>query len=230
MKTEKLMIGSIPALLWGEDSDRLYIYVHGKMSRKEHAEGFARIAQEKGYQTLSFDLPEHGERANSRERCDVWNGIRDLALVADHAQRRCRELSLYACSLGAYFALSAYTEKKLAKCLFKSPIVDMEWLVRHMMLSGGISEERLEKEKEIPTPIDTLSWDYYRYIISHPVTAWPHDTRILYASLDDLQPESVIRTFAERFGARVTVSPESRHPFMEEADRPIVERWLRENL
>ena len=61
MKTQKFMLGDIPAILWGEDSNRVYVHVHGKMSRKEYAENFAAIAETKGYQTLSFDLPEHGE-------------------------------------------------------------------------------------------------------------------------------------------------------------------------
>ena len=56
MKKQRFMIEEIPALLWGEDSERLYLVVHGKMSCKEEAEGFARIAVARGYQVLSFDL------------------------------------------------------------------------------------------------------------------------------------------------------------------------------
>ena len=70
MKTQKFMLGDIPAILWGEDSNRVYVHVHGKMSRKEYAESFVAIAETKGCQTLSFDLPEHGERTDSK-RCDV---------------------------------------------------------------------------------------------------------------------------------------------------------------
>ena len=84
MKTQKFMLGDIPAILWGEDSNRVYVHVHGKMSRKEYAESFAAIAETKGYQTLSFDLPEHGERTDSK-RCDVWNGVADLKTISDYA-------------------------------------------------------------------------------------------------------------------------------------------------
>ena len=41
-------VSGIPAVLWGAPSDRVFIHVHGKMSRKEHAEPFAAIAGEKG--------------------------------------------------------------------------------------------------------------------------------------------------------------------------------------
>lgn len=230
MTAERKMISGIPALLWGEASDRLYIHVHGKMSRKEYAESFAAIAGENGYQTLSFDLPEHGERTDPGYRCDVWNGVRDLNAVADYAFSRWRHVSLYACSLGAYFALNAYAGRAIGNCLFQSPIVDMRWLVEHMMARAGVTPEQLECEKEIATPIDLLRWDYYQYIIAHPVSAWPIRTSILYAALDDLQPEASIRSFAEAFHAGVTVAPESRHPFMEPGDQPIVEKWIRDHL
>ena len=63
MDQGRIAISGIPALLWGSPSERVYICVHGKMSRKESAENFALIAGEKGFQALSFDLPGHGERA-----------------------------------------------------------------------------------------------------------------------------------------------------------------------
>ena len=66
-------LGPIPAALWGAPSDRLYLFVHGKMSRKEAAEPFARIAERKGYQTLSFDLAQHGGRKDDAA-CDARDG------------------------------------------------------------------------------------------------------------------------------------------------------------
>ena len=53
--------------------------------------------------------------------------------------------------------------------MFQSPIVDMKWFVRHMMLWSGVSEKQLEEKQEITTEIDTLRWDYYQYILSHPL-------------------------------------------------------------
>ena len=167
MKTQKFMLGDIPAILWGEDSNRVYVHVHGKMSRKEFAESFAAIAETKGYQTLSFDLPEHGERTDS-ERCDVWNGVADLKTISDYAFANWERVSLYACSIGAYFSLNAYNAMPFEKALFQSPIVDMERLVKNMMLWSGVTEAELESKKEIPSPVDTLRWDYYQYIFSHP--------------------------------------------------------------
>ena len=51
---EKFSIDGIPAVLWGVPSDKIYIYVHGKQGYKEYAEAFAKVAETKGYQILSF--------------------------------------------------------------------------------------------------------------------------------------------------------------------------------
>lgn len=77
-----------PKLQANKDTDfqlaNVYIYVHGKMSDKESAETFARIAENRGYKTISFDLPEHGERKSENYRCDIWNGISDLHRISSY--------------------------------------------------------------------------------------------------------------------------------------------------
>lgn len=198
---QSITIEGIPAILWGKPSQKIYIHIHGKHSRKEYAEGFAQIAEEKGFQTISFDLPEHGERTDSPYRCDVWNGVRDLNIIADYVFSRWSRVSLFACSLGAYFSLSAFDRRPFEKCLFQSPIADMEWLVRHMMQWSGVSENDLFEKGEIMTDIDLLRCDYFQYILSHPITRWDIPTRILYGARDNLQPQESIEAFAEKFGA-----------------------------
>ena len=149
-------------------------------------ETFAQLAEAKGYQTLSFDLAEHGERRNGSDRCDIFSGIRDLGVIGDYTFSRWKQVSLYGCSLGAFFALHAYSGKSFDRCLFQSPIVDMEYLVAQMMLWFDISMERLKQEGEIDTPVDPLRWDYYRYIQSHPITTWTAPTHILYGGRDTM--------------------------------------------
>lgn len=230
MIQQALRIGGIPAILWGKPSDKVYIHVHGKQSRKEYAEEFATLAEERGYQTLSFDLPRHGEREMEATPCDIWHGVEDLRLIGAYVFPRWREVSLFACSLGACFSLHAWQGKPFRRCLFQSPIVDMGWLIGQMMGWFGVTEERLRREREIPTPIDTLSWDYRQYVLEHPVVRWDTPTAILYAGRDNLQSEEVIRGFAEAHGCSLTIAEDSEHPFMGEGDRAIVRRWLAENL
>ena len=230
MTAQRITIAGIPALIWGEESEKVYLCVHGKMSNKESAAGIAALAAEEGYQTISFDLPQHGERKGEERRCDIWNGTEDLTRIGKYVFERWREVSLYACSLGAYFSLHAYRNRSFRRCLFQSPILDMEYLIRQMFLWFGITEEELSREKEIDTPIDLMSWDYFQYVLAHPIIRWNSPTHILYGGKDDLQSLAVIRNFADRFGCHVTLSENSQHPFMEEADFPIVDRWLKNNL
>ncbi len=230
MKQERIEICAIPALIWGEASEKVLLCVHGKMSSKESAEGIARLAEEKGYQTISFDLPQHGERKGEANRCDIWNGIRDLTAVGEYVFSHWQKVNLYACSLGAFFSLHAYNTFPFHKALFQSPIVDMEYLIGQMMLWFDIPEERLEREQEIVTPIDVLSWKYRQYVQAHPICRWNIPTSILFAGKDDLQSRQVMTAFAQRFGCKLTIAEQSRHPFMEEHDASLVENWLRENL
>ena len=230
MKKIRIEINHIPALVWGEKSDKVYLCVHGKMSSKESAEEVANIAEQRGYQTISFDLPEHGERKNEDKRCDIWNGIHDLTVIGDYVFANWKEVSLYACSLGAYFCLNAYHTRRIKKCLFQSPILDMEYLIKQMMVWFEVSEERLAREKEIDTPIDTMTWDYYQYVKEHPVQNWDIETYILFAGKDTLQSLEVVKDFVGNFNCVLTVSKNSEHPFMDEEDGPIVEQWLQDNL
>ncbi len=230
MKELKIAIGGIPAIVWGEPSEKVYIHVHGKMSCKEYARAFAETAEKKGYQTISFDLPEHGERTDGDYRCDIWNGIHDLNRIADYVFPKWNQIALYACSLGAFFSLHAYSDRNIEKCLFQSPIVDMEYLIRQMFLWFQVTEERLCVEKEIPTPVDTLRWDYYQYVRKHPVCDWGIPTAILYGGKDNMQSAEVIRNFAQRYSCDLTISQDSEHAFMQDNDKGIVEKWLEKNI
>jgi len=226
----RIEIAGIPALVWGAESEKVYLCVHGKMGSKEAAQGLAEIAVQKGYQVISFDLPQHGERIGEAARCDIWNGILDLASVGEYVFSRWKEVSLYACSLGAYFSLNAYQNHPFRKCLFQSPILDMEYLIRQMFLWFGVTEERLAKEKEIVTPVDLMTWDYFQFVLSHPIGKWNVPTNILYGGKDNLQSFEVIQTFSERFGCEITLAENSEHPFMSESDSAIVKQWMIDHL
>lgn len=142
------------------------------MSNKESAETFAQIVENKRYQTISFDLPEHGERKDENYRCDIWNGISGLHQISSYTFANWKSVSLFACSLGAYFSLQAYKNITFEKCFFLSSCVNMEYLIKNMFLWFRITEEMLYTRREIPTPLDTLSLDYYQYVKKNPITRW----------------------------------------------------------
>jgi len=230
MLKEKIYIGNIPVIILGEKSNKAYIFVHGKMSNKESAQAFAEIANSKGYQTISFDLPEHGERTDKGYKCNIMNGIADLTQVGDYVFDNWKSVSLFGCSLGAFFSLHAYSNRHFNNCLFQSPIVDMEYLIRQMFLWFHITEEELKAKGEMITPIDTMSWLYYMYVKEHTIDKWTAPTHILYGAKDNLQSRKVINEFVDKFNCRLTVSENSEHPFMNEHDEAIVETWMRNNL
>jgi pimeloyl-ACP methyl ester carboxylesterase len=230
MVKENIFIKNIPTMIWGEKSNKAYIYVHGKMSNKESAEAFAAIAAIKGYQTISFDLPEHGERSDHEYKCNILNGITDLTLIGDYVFEKWGTVSLFGCSLGAFFSLHAYHDKHFKNCLFQSPIVNMEYLIQQMFLWFNITEQQLESQGEIPTPIDTMSWSYYKYVKEHPIDGWTAPTHILYGAKDNLQSRKVLDDFTGKFNCQLTVSENSEHPFMEESDRSIVTAWMNSSI
>ena len=84
MKIERIKINDIPSIIWGEKSRKVYIAVHGNMSNKEDQviKILAEKVVSKGYQLLSFDLPEHGERKdNTTYLCKVQNCKNDLRQI-----------------------------------------------------------------------------------------------------------------------------------------------------
>lgn len=231
MQTQKMMIEGVPAILWGPPAELLYLVVHGRASCKEDAERFARIAVGKGYQVLSFDLPEHGERARLAPECTVQNGVRDLRTVMDHVRRNWSAVNLFATSLGAYFSLVTYRDFRFGRCLFASPVLDMQRLIENMMRWFNVTPEQLEAQREIPTPIgEKLSWDYYSYVRDHPIDVWDSPTYILYPALDNLTEPDVVDHFAGRFEARIQRVPGSEHYMHSDAELSIMEDWMRQHV
>lgn len=231
MLKRPIAIQSIPAILWGEPSDRVYIFVHGKMSRKEEAEGFAKIADSKGCQVISFDLPEHGERQAEDTRCTVQNAVHDLASVGDYVLGKWSDVSLFGNSVGAYFSLVAYREFTFTKCLFLSPILDMEDLIRRMLKWFDVTEDLLRERQEIATPMgETLSWPYYVFVRENPIVKWRSPTCILYGANDDLTPRKIVDAFVTRFDCRLDVLENGEHYFHTREQMEVVDRWLNQNI
>ena len=231
MKKLTFKIESIPATLWGEKSDDIYIYVHGKMSNKDEAHGFAEKASMKGYQVLSFDLPEHGERIDVNYPCNVWNGVYDLGIIKEYVKQGWRDLYLYGSSLGAYFILLAYSDLTIKKCLLVSPILDMERLIQKIMKWVNVSEQELKDKRIISTTMgETLCWDYYCYVRKNPIIRWNAPTAILYGSEDNLTEREVIENFTKRFNCDLTVLEDGEHWFHTDKQLTFLDKWLDQHI
>lgn len=226
-------IGPLPAVLWGEGREEVIVAVHGNFSNKtdvpirllaEHAAG-------RGCQVLSFDLPGHGARREEGTPCKVQTCVRELCEVLRYAREHWRRVSLFGCSMGAYFGLLACRERPPERCLFLSPVVDMQKIIEGMMAQFHVTPERLRAEGEIPTPIgQTLYWDYYCYVLEHPITRWDAPTAILCGSGDDMNGVGEIAAFAERFHCELDILKGGGHYFHTPEQLAYYEGWLKRNL
>ena len=231
MKEERFTIQNIPSILYGDSSENLFLHIHGKMGCKEEAGRFANIVCPEGYQVLSIDLPGHGERAEEMERFAPWEVVPELQAVYGFAQQRWKTIRLYANSIGAYFSLLAFRGDKLEKCLFVSPVLDMEKLIGNMMGWAGVTREQLKEAGEIPTAFgETLSWNYLTYASEHRIKKWDSPTAILYAGQDHLTARQTVDSFAQRFGCTVTVMENGEHWFHTEEQLAVLDAWLRKEI
>lgn len=87
MTFTKFQIHNIPTILYGEPSDQVWLFIHGKYGYKEEAEAFAEIACPKGVQVLAIDLPEHGER-KAVTGFDPWNVVPELKEIMTYLRQR----------------------------------------------------------------------------------------------------------------------------------------------
>lgn len=223
----KFQVHDIPAVLYGEDSDRVWLFVHGKHGYKEEAEAFAESACSGGAQVLAIDLPEHGER---KAVCgfDPWHVVPELREVMAVLRQRWAYVSLRANSIGAWFSMLAFSDTPLEQALLVSPVLDMERLIQNMMRWAAVDETRLEREGEIATDFgERLSWDYLQYVKGHSIKKWAASTAILYAGQDNLTDRRTIDAFVSRFGCELTVMEHGEHWFHTPEQLAFLQVWER---
>ena len=222
MKKERILIDNIPAMLWGERKGSVILAVHGNMSNKEEKviEILADVATKSGYQVLSFDLPEHGERKDEKDYpCNPQNVIHDILRVWCYAELEYFNVSLWACSMGAYFSMLAFKEQDFEDIYFLSPVVDMKKIIDNMMEAANVTEEELEEKKEIKTDFGyTLSWDYYKFVKDNPIEDWDKCGFVIYGSKDNMQDLDTIQNFCNESGSTLFVCDEGEHYFHTEEE------------
>ena len=109
----------------------------------------------------------------------VWTYLEELETIWQYAEQRAEEISLFGCSMGAYFGLLACRDKPVRHTWFLSPVVDMERMIDGIMEMTGTTAEELREKRVIENHVETLYWDYYCYVKEHPVQIWNSPTSIL---------------------------------------------------
>lgn len=220
-------IDGIPAVIYGSPSEKVYLYVHGMKGQKENAESFSHIAEQKGFQVLSFDLPGHGER-NHDVTPTPFNTLPEIESVNNFALSRWKSISLYAVSIGAWFSLLHFRNNPPSKALLVSPVVNMKSLIERMMTNYGVTPEILRAKGSIPEA--NLSWEYYRFACENVITHWDCETKILYPQNDNITPRVEIEEFAQKFGCDLSVVPDAEHWLHTEEELKFLRKWAEESI
>lgn len=190
-----MAMGSTPALIIGEKSDKVFLFVHGLHGRKEEALAFAEVAVPKGYQILSIDLPVERE---------PWEVLPRLNEVRDFLYENWKNVSVRANSIGSWFSLLAFQNMKVEQALFVSPILDMKKFIELM-----------------PQRED----DYYEWVVNHPITRWDASTYILRPAVDPVVSEEVGRDFINQHQWQVTLMPDGEHWFHTPEQLAFLKEW-----
>lgn len=232
MELRKTKIDGIPAIVWGEASDKMILAAHGSHSSKtdDCIEVLADEAVKQGYQVLSFDFPQHGERAHETDILMPDECVRELKAMYAYAGERARKVSLFGCSMGAYFELLAFSGAAIDRVWFLSPVTDMERVIHNLMDYCRVDEEQFREKGTVPNDIEPLYFPYYEYVRAHPVTSWPHKTYILRGEGDTLSEYPYVRDFSDRFGCELTVQRGGKHWFHTQEELMFFRRWVRERL
>ena len=193
------------------------IYIHGKGGTAEEAERYRPLFPE--YDLVGLDY--HAQTP--------WDAREEFRLFWDSFSMGHDNIIIIANSLGAFFAMHALNDKKIARAYLISPVVNMEKLILNTLQWAGISERELMEKGVIKTAFgEVLSWDYLSWVRTHPVS-WDIPTLILYGANDHLQSINIIRSFATQTGANLTIMKNGGHWFHTQEELAFLDRWIQDS-
>lgn len=196
----------------------LLVYVHGKGGSAAEAEHYRPLFSRGD--VIGFDY--HSQTP--------WEAKEEFHRFFDDLRARVDSITLLANSIGAFFSMSALSEKQIQRALMISPVVHMEKLIQNMMLWAGVTEDQLQQQKEIPTAFgETLSWEYLCYVRKNPI-CWTVPTSILYGEQDNLTSLDTISAFAREHRADLTIMPGGEHWFHTSEQMTFLDHWFQERI
>ncbi len=200
MIVKSFYIGSIPALLIGKKSEKVFLFVHGLHGWKEEALPFAKVAVPKGYHILTVDLTVERK---------PWEVLLVLNEVRDYMYNNWKSVSIRANSIGSWFSLQAFQSKKVDQALFVSPILDMKRFI-----------ELLPQRED----------DYYEWVVNNPIIRWDAPTYILRPKNDQIVDERVNQSFLSSHRCKVQVMDDGEHWFHTLQQLDVLRRWEEDKL
>ena len=195
----------------------LILYIHGKGGSAAECEHYKPL------------FPDCGVFGLDYQTFTPWETGAEIRTALEKLKSEFENIILIANSIGAFFSMNAGIDGMLRKAYFISPIVDMEKLIRDMMLWAHVTEKELRDKGVIRTDFgEDLSWEYLCYVREHPVR-WNVPTSILYGSRDNLTAPETVRAFAKRHNAALTVMENGEHWFHTDGQMRFLDDWIRKN-
>lgn len=191
------------------------LYIHGKGGSAKEANHYRMLLPD--YHIIGLDYKTNTPWETKEEFLNLYKELTE----------KYKSISIIANSIGAYFTMNAFAGAQIEEAFFISPIVDMEKLIKNMMLWANITEQELEEKKEIKTSFgEVLSWQYFCYIRKNPII-WKKPTHILYGEKDNLTDTETIFSFAAQTKATLTVMPNGEHWFHTAEQMAFLDSWLK---
>ena len=117
-----------------------------------------------------------------------------------------------------------------AEAILYRKIVDLEKIIKNMMISSGVTEDELKEKKEISTNFgEVLSWNYLCYVKSNPIS-WKIPTDILFGENDNFTFFETISEFARKNNSTLTVMKNGKHWFHTEEQMNVLDSWMKKCL
>ena len=198
--------------------ENLIVYVHGKNGTADEALHYKPLFP--SYDVIGIDY----------KTSTPWECGAEIRNQLTSLRTRYKRIVLIGNSIGAFFSMSAGLDNLVSEAFFISPVVNMEMLIRKMMTFAGVSEAELEEKKIIHTSFgEDLSFEYYSYVKSHPLSI-SIPIHILYGSNDNIISSDMIDDFVQRHHAFLTVMDNGEHWFHTEEQQEFLDKWLLSEL
>ena len=195
-------------------SARAVLYVHGMGGSAEESRHYEPLFPDCAVVGLDY------------QTFTPWETGKEIRAAVEDLKEGYDNVILIANSIGAFFSMHAGIDGLIQKAYFISPIVDMEALIGTMMRQADVSKEELEAKGTIRTASGVeLSWEYLRYVCSHPLS-WHVPTEILYGGGDEMTALEAVLEFAETYGANLTVMAGGEHWFHTEEQMRFLDEWI----
>ena len=195
MRTEITTIGRVDAIILGERSRKVFLFVHGQGGNKEEAIPFAEIVVPKGYQVIGIDLPVIDQ---------PWEVLALLNEVKEYLYKYYDSVSIRANSIGVWFSLLSFQDRVIDQALFISPILNMRVFIEGMQ----------EKDEA-----------YYDWVIKHPIEQWTADTFVLRPKIDIVVNDKVYDSFLCKFECLVQEVENGEHWFHTPKQLLAMQQW-----